>query len=252
MVTSAAVYTRIEAPPLVPRPYGLFSVAPPIDGAERWRVGVGMQSTHCMEAEAWQDACIAGGAGGAKPPTDWSCAVTVADPFTVVILAQRTGIDVGVAQAETSGALEAAEEYAVEKHLWAQMEADAIDLGSMPMGDGYTLGVVEGNLARGYRGRGVIHLSPMAATMLAPLLESTPSGLITKGNGTPVVVGAGYGSATDPTAQIIGTGALVIRRGELTELTSWSTAVNDIFALAERDYLTAWDCFAAKATATVT
>jgi hypothetical protein len=92
----------------------------------------------------------------------------------------------------------------------------------------------------------------MAATMLAPLLESTPSGLITKGNGTPVVVGAGYGSASDPTATIIATGALVIRRGELTELTSWATAVNDIFALAERDYLTAWDCFAAKATATVT
>lgn len=249
MATTAEVYAPIEAPPVTPRPYGLFSVAAPTSGGERWRVGVGMQSWNCLDAGVWNDVCIDGGADLPKDVTDWLCDVTEFDPFTVYFLTSRTGIDFSVASAQTSGAFEAAEQKAVESQLWDQLDASADDGGgSTSLLTG--LAAVEGNLGAHYNGQGVIHVSPYSATMLAPWLEPEGDRLFTKACHTPVIVGAGYGDSATPTIEIIGTGAVFVRRGELEALNAWDLSVNDINALAERTYLTGWDCFAYKKTIT--
>jgi len=249
MVTTAEVYAPIEAPPTAPRPYGLFSVAPPTDGGERWRVGVGMQSYNCMEAGTWNDVCIDGAADEPKELTDWLCDVTVFDPFTVYLLTSRTGVDVNEATPEMQAAFEAAEQRAVESQLWAQVSAVAANGGSHA-NLAVALATVEGNLAVNYNGLGVIHLSPYSATILSALLEPDGDRQYTRANRTPVVVGAGYGDPDTPTVEIVGTGAVFVRRGELDALTSWDLSVNDINALAERTYLVGWDCYAIKSTVT--
>ncbi|MET0578223.1 MAG: hypothetical protein ABW122_06165 [Ilumatobacteraceae bacterium] len=249
MATTAEVYAPVEAPPLVPRPFGLFSVAPPTDGGERWRVGVGMQSYNCMEAGVWNDVCIDGGAVAPKVVTDWLCDTTVFDPFTVYLLTSRTGIDTDVASPELSAAFEGAEQRAVEARLWAEIVAVATDLGGQPS-LAYALAVVEGNLATHYNGLGVIHVSPFAATRMADLLEQRDGKLYTKANGTPVVVGAGYGDPDLPTVEIAGTGAVFVRRGEIEALNAWDLSINDINALAERTYLVGWDCYATRSSLT--
>lgn len=249
MATTAEVYAPIEAPPATPRPYGLFSIAPPSEGGERWRMGVGMQSFNCMEAGVWNDVCIDGGADAPKELTDWLCDITLFDPFTVYLLTGRTGVDVGSADEETRLSFEAAEQKAVEAHLWTDMSAEAADLGPQPS-LAYALAVIEGNLATNYNGRGVIHISPFTAVVLSDYLFPVGDQQFTKANGTPVVIGAGYGDPDTPTVEIIGTGAVFVRRGELEALSAWDLAVNDIYALAERTYLAGWDCYAAKTTLT--
>lgn len=251
MATTAEVYAPVEAPPVVPRPYGLFSVVSPADGGERWRVGVGMQTHNCMEAGVWNDVCIDGATAPQAPKevTDWLCDVTVFDPFTVYMLTSRTGVDVDVADPELRAAFEAAEQRAVEARLWAQLQAVATDLGAQPS-YAYTLAVIEGNLATHYNGLGVIHMTPFAATALVDYLAPEGNRQFTKANGTPVVVGAGYGDPDTPTVEIAGTGALFVRRGEIEALNAWDLSVNDINALAERTYLVGWDCYAARSTVT--
>lgn len=246
MTNTADIYPLIDSPPITPRPYGLFSVAPPTNGSERWSFGVSFKpSVGCLTADTWQDACIQGGPGGDKVLTPFECDPITASPFMVYVLSQSGGIDQSLAGAQASGALEAAEEHAVEDHLWYEMSAAATDLG--PAVDGRTaLAVLEANLAVGYRGQGVIHLTPYGATMMVDYLVATPSGLVTKACGTPVVVGSGYGDRSSPTLEAIATGGLFIRRGEVSELSAWDREVNDVYALAEREYLVAWDCIALK------
>jgi hypothetical protein len=232
-----------------PRPYGLFTVAPPSDGGERWRVGTGMQSHNCMDADIWSGVACSPDAPTPKELTEWSCEMTMFEPFVVYLLAGRTGIDADVAAAELSAAFRAAEQRAVERQLWSQIGDAAVDLGPQP-NPAYMLAVIEGNLATHYNGLGVIHMSPFAATILADHLAPSGDRMFTKACGTPVVIGSGYGAADDPTLEIYGTGETFVRRGDLDELSAWDLMVNDINALAERTYLVGWDCYAAKTTIT--
>jgi hypothetical protein len=208
-----------------------------------------MQSYNCMEAGVWHDVCIDGGADEPKVVTDWLCDVTVFDPFTVYLLTTRTGVDIDVASDQMQAAFEAAEQRAVEAQLWAEVDAVATDLGPQP-NLAYALAVIEGNLATHYNGRGVIHMSPFAATALSDFLSPADGRQYTRAVGTPVVIGAGYGDPLTPTVEIFGTGAVFVRRGELEALNAWDLSVNDINALAERTYLVGWDCYAAKSTLT--
>src|SRR5262245_9386597 len=61
MVTMAEVFVEVPAPPVVPHPYGLFSVAPPRDAAEAWQFGITFPNEACqLTLESTKDACLSG------------------------------------------------------------------------------------------------------------------------------------------------------------------------------------------------
>lgn len=242
MATTAEIYAPVDAPPSPPRPYGLFSVSPPVDGGERWRVGVGMQSHNCMDANVWRDACIGGVAPVPKEVSAWDCDVTVFDPFTVYLLTSRTGIDYDLASPQVTESFLAVEQRAVEAQLWAQIVAAAPPTTTRSLREG--LAETEYMLGANYNGTGVIHVSPYTATMLADYLVADGDALYTKACHTPVVVGNGYADAALPDMEIFGTGAVFVRRGELSDLSAWDLSINDMNAMAERTYLVGWDCYA--------
>lgn len=238
MATLDQVYTRVEAPQVVPHPFGLFSIATPGDPGDHAMVGFRWESWACTVPNTITDPCINGGADPG-PKEFGLCPSNISfKPITVYLGIQRTGqsLDVGLTQVQR--VLEDSEEFAVEQYLWTLLGLDVTEAAAMsPEG---ALATVEDQLAANYMGTGVIHMSRGTASRLT--LGNT---LVRVGDhietliGTPVVVGAGYDSST-----IYGTGALAVRRGQMEVVSAWNMAINDELVLAERTYVAGWDCFA--------
>jgi len=243
MVATSDVYTRVEAPPVAPHPYGLFAVAPPASPAETsWQMGVSWESWACIDPNTTTDPCIDGTTPAAKefeqcPDTNYH------KPITVFLGVKRSG-GMGDADQLAAGALAGAEEFAVERFLWERMVADqaAVAASSVEM----ALALVEAELGAGYMGTGVIHMNRGVATLLGSRLVVKGSQLQTIA-GTPVAAGAGYNldllGGTPGPVTIYGTGAVTIRRGVVDTSITWDRAINDELALAERTYVAGWDCF---------
>lgn len=254
MVTTAEVHTRVAAPPVSPQAYGLFSVAAPISPSDTgWQVGVSWESWACLDPNVTTDTCIGMpstlAVGGIKefevcPDTQKF------KPFTVYVGIKRAGGTVEVAQESASQVLANGEEYAAEKILWAEMLADA---GALPaaVAPVLALGKVEKALAVGFRGRGVIHLDALTATVLGDHLTRSGSQLTTL-LGTPVVVGSGYDFDNAHPGAIFGTGSVAVRRSGVSLISAWDTKINDELGLAERTYIVGYDCFITGQQATVT
>lgn len=240
MTTMDQVYTRVEAPQVVPHPFGLFSVATPADPGDHAMVGFRWESWACTMPNTIVDPCINGGT--APPPkTFGGCPSDINfKPITVYLGIQRTGQSIDVGQAQVRRVLEDSEEMAVEQHLWTLLGIEVVEAAAMsPIG---ALAKVEDELAANYVGTGVIHMSRGTAIRLSQELVRVGSRIETA-IGTPVVVGAGYTAAT-----IYGTGALAVRRGEMDVMSAWNMAINDELVLAERTYVAGWDCFATGVT----
>ena len=236
MPTLDQLHTRIEAPTVVPHPFGLFSVAPPAAPGDHGLVGVQWESWACIDINTTTDACISGGT--APGPKEFElCPNTISfKPITVYLGIKRTGQSFDVGEAQVRRVLEDAEEYAVEEYLWGLLAADVTEAAALsPEG---ALAAVEEALADGYMGTGVIHMSRGTAIRLATHLVRSGDHLETV-VGTPVAAGAGY-SAT----AIYGTGALTVQRDGIAVHNAWDTAINDELVLAERTYVAGWDCFA--------
>lgn len=236
MATLAEVYTRVEAPQVVPHPYGLFSIATPGDPGDHAMVGFMWESWACTVPNTTNDECINGGAApGAKE--FGGCPTTITfKPITVYLGIQRTGQSLDVGQSQVRQILEDSEEFAVEQYLWALLGTEVTEAAALsPAG---ALAKVEDALAAGYMGTGVIHMSRGTATRLGAELVRVGDHIETL-VGTPVVAGAGYTAAT-----IYGTGGVAVRRGEMEVVSAWNMAINDELVLAERTYVAGWDCFA--------
>jgi hypothetical protein len=250
VVAVSEIYTWTEAPVIRPHPYGLFSVAPPESPSDsQW------ESWACTEPGFTVDPCIDGSAPGAKQ-FDECGAISKFKPVTVYFGLKRSGPDATDINVKVDGTFEAAEEFGVEEHLWAEMlnHVGAPNIGVSPSLP-EALATVEAGLARRYHGTGVIHMNRGTAVLLAPHLVREGGSLQTIA-GTPVVAGAGYNQdLVDPTpgpAVIFGTGAVEVRRSaEVLTLDSWDTAINDHYVLAERTYVVGWDCYLIGQTATV-
>lgn len=249
MVASSAVYTRVEAPPVVPRPYGLFSVAAPQSPADpHWQVGVSWESWACLDPNTTTDACFQGTSPPAKEFEQCPHTQVVA-PLTVYLGVKRSG-GMGDAEASASGALTGAEEFAVERWLWGQMVAAAaptapgVGAAVHPNPTVAALAAVESALGAGYMGAGVIHMGRGVATALGDMLTVKGSQLQTAA-GTPVVAGSGYNldALTGGKVAIYGTGAIAVRRSTIDTSTAWDRQVNDELSVAERNYVVGWDCF---------
>jgi len=241
MVATSAVYARVEAPKVTPRPYGLFSVVTPESpSGTDWQMGISFESWACIDPNVTRSSCIDGLADA--PPKEFEvCPNTQSvKPFTVYSGVKLTGQSQDVARTEAKAILAGAEEYAVEKGLWATLGAAVTESAALsPLG---ALALVENNLAVGYMGVGIIHMTPGMAVRLGT------GALVVKGDhletiaGTPVVVGSGYAAAA-PVA-IYGTGQIKAMRGPVDTIEAFALSVNDLLVLAERTYVTAWDCFA--------
>jgi hypothetical protein len=252
-VLTSDIHTRVEAPPIAPHPFGLFSVAPPATPAETtWQLGVSWESWACIDPNTTTDACIDGSTPAAKefeqcPDTNY------VKPLTVFLGVKRSGGGVD-AENLASGSLQGAEEFAVERWLWERMVDDSAPVVGAPAFHPdpavAALAAVEAALGAGYMGTGIIHMNRGLATALA-------SHLVVKGNqlqtiaGTPVAAGAGYNLdlLSGGPVTIYGTGAVMIRRSTVTASVAWDRAINDELALAERTYAVGWDCYVIGRTA---
>lgn len=250
MVTWASVHTRVAAPPVVPHPFGLFSVVPPISPAESgWLSGTAWESWACIDPNVTTDTCVDGG-DAPDPKTFDGCRTSETfKAFTAYVGVQRSGGAIGVATEMATNALNMAEEFAVERELWAAMltAAGALPAATDPV---VALGQVEKGLAVGYRGTGIIHMDRVTATLLSDNLVQRGSQLITT-LGTPVVVGAGYDTGDDEPGAIIGTGNIAVRRSVVSIHQAWNMAINDDLAVAERTFVVGWDCFIIGRAATI-
>lgn len=240
MVATSAVYARVEAPAVTPHPYGLFSVVTPQQpGDTDWQVGISFESWACIDPNVTRSSCIDGLADA--PPKEFDvCPNTQSvKPFTVYTGVKRTGQSAEVGREQANGILTNAEEYAVERQLWAALGTAVTESAALsPLG---ALALVEDALAVGYMGTGIIHMTPGMATRLGQNLLRNGDHIETFA-GTPVSVGHGY-AATAPGA-IYGTGGVAAMRGPVDYLEAYALSVNDLLILAERTYVVAWDCFA--------
>jgi hypothetical protein len=254
MVTETRhIYTRVEAPPVAPHPFGLFSVAAPSTPADpHWQMGVEWRTTACLPIATTTDPCITGDAITPKVAAacDLDDGFIGIKPFAAVAFFKRSGESQDVARAEAEAALAAGEEYAAESALWDSMSTVTATAAAGPVS---ALGAVEAELGKGYHGTGVIHMSRFLGIALANQLVKVGSQLQTI-IGTPVVVGGGYDQAATEAGPhtIYGTGSIIVRRGVVETVDAVDRALNDIYSLAERTYVVGWDCFIVGRTATVT
>lgn len=249
MVAMSTVFTQVEAPAVVPHPFGLFSVVSPTNPAgTAWQAGVKFRSVGCVDVAFTEDACISGNTVPPKVALDCATGGDYSQyrPFTVLAYFRKSGESTDVAEAEASAALEGGEEYAVETKLWAMMIAASAPT-APPANNKYTnpvaamLADVEIELGKNYHGTGLIHMSRGVASALGDVLVRVGDRLETMA-GTPVIAGAGYNNAGNP-ATIYGTGPVVVNRGSIEVVEAVDTARNDFYALAERTYVVGWDCF---------
>lgn len=259
MANERGVYSPApSAPAAVPYRFGLFSVLSPSPPIDHWRVGVSWESQACGEAFSTLDDCVAGSAVQALR-SDTACYVSYADPFTIYGLYRRSIAGNADASDAARERLLTGEQEAVEKELWALLVAAATGtsapLAAAAHGIAYALGLVEQQLAEQYGNQGVIHCNRVLATMLADGGALTVvGGKLTTALGTPVVAGGGYqqiGQTIPTTATIYGTGPLVMYRGEPQVLNTTQLPINDVVALASRDYVVGWDCVVVGATVTI-
>lgn len=238
----------VEAPPVVPLPYGIFSVAEPrLTTDDHWRLGVQWQSQACSTTKVTTGPCIEPERGSLTP--DDYCSVSQYDPFTVYAFNDDpvVGHTMDEDLANTIQRLIATEQRSVEEQLWTLLGLGAVSTTALPaVPAGVTLGYLEQILAQNYGGQGVIHMSRLVATFLWEYLEVQGGKLVTK-LGTPVVAGAGYDNIVAPGTDftMYASGPVVLYRGDIdTRQNALNRATNQASIIAQRDYVLGWDCVA--------
>lgn len=248
MGLSLDTWHLVEAPAVVPQPYGIFSVAEPrLATDDHWRLGIKWQSQACSEVKPTTGECIVPREEPLTP--DDYCFTAEFDPFTVYAFDNDSipGHTLEEHRAQAIQRLVNGEQKAVEEQVWTSIGSafgPAVDLSAYDLRFG--LGYVEQQVAANYSGTGVIHMNHLTATLLWDALMIVGGRLQTL-HGTPVIVGSGYDLATDPLTRvgyIYGTGAMVIYRGDIdTRETAINKAVNQVSYIAQRDYVVGWDCY---------
>lgn len=247
MGTQLDTWQLVEAPPVVPLPYGIFSVAEPrLTTDDHWKLGVQWQSQACTTTDEGVGFCEALEPAPLVNPGD-VCSVSQFDPFFVY--AYNTDPVVGHTleehQANTLQRLIASEQRSVEASLWNQLvAASGVPVSLAGYDPAVVLGYLEQVLAENYGGQGVIHMSRMAATYLWENLQVQGGKLVTT-LGTPVVAGAGYdpiGSPIDKFTMYV-SGPVILYRGDAdVRANAVDKASNQVSIVAQRDYVLGWDC----------
>lgn len=246
MADTSTIRVPVAPPTVNPRRFGLLDAITPVTPASpHWRVGVTWEgSAGCgATTSTTSDACLTGATPDPLVLTGGCRTRRSAVAFTVYSRQRRTLLD----EDTTVEAFDAAEARAVEAEFYAAVLADAglVDLGDAWPSLAVALATVEQGIADRYNGLGLIHVSARDASLLGDLLVSTDGGLYTR-LGTPVVVGIGY-EADDTTSLIVGTGAVLLMRGESEPVSVDAPSTNDTETLVQRTWVAGWDCFAVSA-----
>lgn len=239
----------VEGQPRVGLPFGLFSVLSLREASDpHWANGIEWETMTCSPASAILDAdCDTnidkffngngeiGEAAGFTVYGSHKCGTPggrvdlAADEFATAHLLAREE-----AQAETS--------------VWAQMAAQATDLnaaGALPADE--ALALLEGWMGSVYGSLGAIHGSRQAVSLFDNAVRANGSRLLTR-IGTPVVAGGGY-PGTSPAGAAPAAGetwvfaspALFGYRGTIMGHQALDRNNNDMYALAERNYVVGFD-----------
>lgn len=249
----------VSGAPRVPLPFGLFSVLGFRGDGDRWENGVVFETLTCEPA---------GGIGA--PDCDPALMVGLpkdlvggdgplgeASPFHVYghHTCSPIGNTFAGAQARADQHLQVREESRVEQALWtgdlgnvpnlsgANGFPDPVSVGTFPVAEAWrAVAALEQAFAVAYGSQGMLHMSRRVATLLFDdgKLEKQGGRLFTP-LGTPVAAGTGYGSdRIVATAQLFGYRSEVFpssnRPGDLLDRNN-----NDLYAVAEREYLLAFD-----------
>lgn len=250
-LTASQIRTVIDAPPLVPYRFGLFSQID-FDSNGRELFGLTWESRGCVGLETTSDPCIDPEVAPKTPGT--ACVIGEADGFTVYYYdtASVAGDEVDYHVERARERFLGAEQHAVEAQFHAALNAWIVaqsysPVDAMPivaqtgaLGPQALLAVVEQQVADNVRSQGVIHMDRLTASLLTEELVQTGGGLFTR-LGTPVVAGGGYG-LVDGEFGIIGTGPLVGVRGPVEVSTAVDRSINSVSIVVERTYSIGWDC----------
>ena len=250
---------RVEAPPVTPSPFGLFSAATVNDdggsGAQggsglRWVLsGITWEPAYCGPAYVTEGACLDADALTVEDGID----AVEALPFTAYHLhrCRLPGRDWTTGDQRAAEALRLGEQRAAEAVLWQGMaDADALEvLGGGAVHPVEAMGLLEDHLGANYGGVGVIHAAPSTATLLTSygLLERVGTGQQSKATGTRVAVGGGY-----LPGRLYATGQVMVRRTSAAEVmrsAAGDLTTNQYVALAQRPYVIGWECVTATVEA---
>lgn len=246
MADTSTIRVPVASPTVNPRRFGLLDVVTPVTPASpHWRVGVTWEaSTGCGAAlSTTSDACLTGVGPDPLVLTGGCRDRRTAVGFTVYSRQRRTLLD----EDTTEESFTAAEARSVETEFYERVLADPglVDLGDAWPSLAVALAAVEQGIADRYNGLGLIHVTARDASLLGDRLVVTDGGLTTR-LGTPVVVGIGY-EPDDTTSLIVGTGAVLLMRGDAEPIEVNRPSTNDAETLVQRTWVAGWDCFAVSA-----
>lgn len=267
MTTAPAVL--VPAPPVIPSRYGLLSAASSLEPIIDPHIRNGVEWIPNPLGPAKTDAaeCV-----DTHDRTDVDDGIGLDEAPPIVLYNGYTCFALGFSEAEilqrASDALTNGETAALEQAVWTrQLMQDGItnDLTSgTPVSLVRGLGMLEDYLGTEYGGVGVIHsprgLAPQFA-QAQQLLDGT--GYKTTVLGTRIAFGAyPYAGpdgtdADDGTAWLVATGAVNVRRTEvtarpLTLAQALNRSTNKTFALAERTYVASWETIPAAVLVSLT
>jgi hypothetical protein len=253
----------VEGAPRQPLPFGLFTVVDWRDSTDpHWANGVEWEPVTCQPASAIDDPDCVKMQGFqqkyAAPPGTGS-----AERFTVQG-AYRCGTPAGgqrlaMGQEKAVAHLLGREQGQAEYMAWQRMAAQAADItpASGALAPAYALAALEDWLGRNYGSLGVLHLDRGAASLSSSngAIEAKGARLFTN-IGTPVSAGGGY-PKTSPAGAAAAAGetwafaspAMFGYRGEVytgsaqNEVSAggFDYSHNDLYAVANRDYVVAFD-----------
>lgn len=243
----------VDPPALSPPRYGLLSVAQVVTGdggPDHWQYnGFEWQTDACVDGLVWAPACPP--PGTVKEVDEGVDLVESGDPFTIYAGVNCGSVGLGDAEARARRRLAAVEQRVAERHIWqTQITVGATDLtpgGAVPLIRGIAL--LEQALAEGYAGTGVIHAPRWVAGYAAHADQLRHDGPLLRTHlDTPYAFGLGYdpdGTVGQP-VRLYATGVPVIYRTDVFVPAALDEALdritNQVFLIAERTYVAAFDC----------
>lgn len=241
---------RIEAPPVLPSRFGLFSVAEMRPSTDPHTfLGVNWTSAGCgpvgaIETCAPEDALLP----SSKNLEDAAITVGEADPFAVYgkALCSPIGFSLEDAKQLANEHLVNGEESAVESVLRLRhLQAAGTPVPEAAADLELAVATLEQRIGTEYGSLGVIHADRFTASLLASRDIARPDGAVLRTHlGTPVVAGTGYEVFSDTAPTLFGTGQVAVIRGDVflgsgDTYGGFDRTVNDLLVLAEREYVLA-------------
>lgn len=248
---SLTAAVTVQAPRPGVRDTDLLNVVPVEDMAEGpWMFGVQWDDVSCVDAGSYEGLCIPSG----ETKTADGIGSTEGPPFVVHAAVACRGFDVAAYADAAAEALRLKASVEVENRLvkWAvnlpQAQVTISEESNVVRG----LGKLEELVAQ-YGGRGLIHLTPLYATIAASNhLLTRENGRTVTLLGTPVVVGHGYehnarmtvGGYQPPAGDAWAwvSGALRFLRSPVKVTEAFDRRTNDRVAVAERVFVPVLDC----------